>query len=193
MLFCCLKGSYDVIKRIIVPPSFIAYTFFGSVLQIFSHHDVDMWGRVWMSCFRGAWMSLNFYKEYLFGFETLVFATSGILSVHEQLVTLQRERKTWNMTPLRNIMYYIYIYIYISSSSFLPEQDVQQEWRKTHTVCFSPCWSLILKSSTSTHCMNPLIWPFGPQYILSPYSYGQVSYCCNVIKWLQVKNERKIM
>ncbi len=23
-------------------------------------------------------MSLNFYKEYLFGFETLVFATSGI-------------------------------------------------------------------------------------------------------------------
>ncbi len=113
MLFCCLKGSYDVIKRIIVTPSFIAYTFFGSILLIFSHHDVDMWGRVWMSHFRGAWTSLYFYKEYLFGFETLVFATSGILSVHEQLVTLQRERKTWNMTPLRNIMYYIYIYIYL--------------------------------------------------------------------------------
>ncbi len=31
-----------------------------------------------MSRFRGAWQSLNFYKEYLFGFATLVFATSGI-------------------------------------------------------------------------------------------------------------------
>ncbi len=40
--------------------------------------------------------SLNFDKEYLFGFETLVFATSGILSMHKQLVTLQRESKTWN-------------------------------------------------------------------------------------------------
>ncbi len=46
-----------------------------------------------MSRFRRLWSSLNFYKEYLFGFETLVFATSGILSIHEQLVTLQRERK----------------------------------------------------------------------------------------------------
>ncbi len=44
----------------------------------------------------GGWTSLNFYKEYLFGFETLVFATLGISSMHEQLVTLQRERKTWN-------------------------------------------------------------------------------------------------
>ncbi len=43
---------------------------------------------------RRAWTSLNFYREYLFGFETLVFATSEILSMHEQLVTLQREIKT---------------------------------------------------------------------------------------------------
>ncbi len=46
-----------------------------------------------MSRFRGAWQSLNFDIEYLFGFETLVFATSGILSTHNQLVTLQREGK----------------------------------------------------------------------------------------------------
>ncbi len=65
-------------------------------MQIFPHRDVDMWRRVWMSRFRGACQSLNFDKEYLFGFETLVFATSGILSMHEQLVTLQRESKTWN-------------------------------------------------------------------------------------------------
>ncbi len=57
---------------------------------------VDMWGRVWTSRFTRAWTSLNFYKEYLFGFETLVFATSGILSMHKQLVTLQRESKTLN-------------------------------------------------------------------------------------------------
>ncbi len=44
-----------------------------------------------MRRFRGAWTSLNFDKEYLFGFETLVFVTSGILSMNKQLVTLQRE------------------------------------------------------------------------------------------------------
>ncbi len=53
-----------------------------------------------MNRFRGAWENLNFDKEYLFCFETLVFATSGILSMHNQLVTLQRERKTHHMTPL---------------------------------------------------------------------------------------------
>ncbi len=30
------------------------------------------------------------YKDYLFGFETLVLVTLGILSMHEQLVTLKR-------------------------------------------------------------------------------------------------------
>ncbi len=73
----------------------------GSVLLIFPHRDVDMWGRVWISRFRGAWQSLNFYKEYLFGFKTLVFATSRILSMHKQLVTLQRE--TWNRIIFHHI------------------------------------------------------------------------------------------
>ncbi len=44
----------------------------------------------------GSGRVLTFYKEYLFCFETLVFATSWISSMHEQLVTLQRERKNWN-------------------------------------------------------------------------------------------------
>ncbi len=39
--------------------------------------------------------SFNFDKEYLFGFESLIFATSGILSMNKQLLTLQRERETW--------------------------------------------------------------------------------------------------
>ncbi len=70
----------------------------SSVMQISPHRDVDMWGGggVWMSHFRGAWQSLNFYKEYLFGFETLIFATLQILYMHKQLVTLQRQSKTWN-------------------------------------------------------------------------------------------------
>ncbi len=51
-------------------------------MQIFPHRDIDTWGRVWMSCFRKVWKILNFYKEYLFGFETLIFATLQILSVH---------------------------------------------------------------------------------------------------------------
>ncbi len=63
-------------------------------MQIFPHRDKDMWGRVWMSRFRKAWQSLNFYKEYLFGVETLIFATLQILYMHKQLVTLQREKKT---------------------------------------------------------------------------------------------------
>ncbi len=43
----------------------------------------------------------NFDKEYLFGFETLVFATSGISSMHKQLVTSKRKNNLKTMTPLR--------------------------------------------------------------------------------------------
>ncbi len=52
-----------------------------------------------MSRFRGAWQSLNFYKEYLFGFETLIFATLQIYIDAQQLVTLQ-SMKSHHMTPL---------------------------------------------------------------------------------------------
>ncbi len=61
-------------------------------MQIFPHRDVDMWGVFEWAVLGG----LNFDKEYLFGFETLIFATLRILCMHEQLVTLQRERNTWN-------------------------------------------------------------------------------------------------
>ncbi len=56
-------------------------------MQSFPHRDVDIWGRL-NEPFRKAWQSLNFYKEYLFVFETLVFATLQILYMHKQLVTL---------------------------------------------------------------------------------------------------------
>ncbi len=54
-----------------------------------------MWGVFEWAVLEGTF-NLKFDKEYVFGFETLVFATSGILSMHNQPVTLQRERKTWN-------------------------------------------------------------------------------------------------
>ncbi len=54
-------------------------------MQIFSHRDIDMWGRVWMSRFRGAWKSLNFYKEYLFRFETLIFNFTDLIYAQNSL------------------------------------------------------------------------------------------------------------
>ncbi len=73
---------------------------FGGITQIFPHGDVDMWGRVWMSHFRGVWTSLNFDREYLFGFETLVFATSGIFSMHKQSKR-KDNLKSHHMAPLK--------------------------------------------------------------------------------------------
>ncbi len=57
-----------------------------------------------MSRFRGAWQSLNFYKEYLFGFENLVFATSVILSMHNHCNTPKKKEnlKLHQMTPLKS-------------------------------------------------------------------------------------------
>ncbi len=51
------------------------------------------WHRHVGACFRRAWQSLNFYKEYLFGFETLVFVTSGILSIYAQTACNTPKRK----------------------------------------------------------------------------------------------------
>ncbi len=89
----------------------------GGIKQIFPHGDVDV----------GAWQNLNFYKEYLFGFETLVFATSGILSMHNQLVTLQRERKleiasydpfnTRLLFDYIHVLFTVYLHVFFSSSS----------------------------------------------------------------------------
>ncbi len=84
----------STLLRLLKPQLLSLRQHFGYIMQIFPHRDVDTWGCVSMSHFRGAWQNLNIDKKYLFGFETLVFATSGILSMHEQLVTLQRERKT---------------------------------------------------------------------------------------------------
>ncbi len=53
-----------------------------------------------MSHFREAWQNLNFDKEYLFGFETLVFATSGIL-LASNTPKRKQNLKLHHMTPLK--------------------------------------------------------------------------------------------
>ncbi len=61
-----------------------------------------------MSHFRRAWRSLNFDKEYLFGFETSVFATLGILSMYNQLCNTPKRKenlKSHHMTPFKLIAY----------------------------------------------------------------------------------------
>ncbi len=64
---------------------------FGVLQCVYAvHSDVDMFERAVL----GRRGSLNFYKEYLFGFKTLIFETLQILSMHKQLGTLQRQRKT---------------------------------------------------------------------------------------------------
>ncbi len=107
-----------------ITPSFFAYTFgrcFANLPTQWRRHV----GRVWMSCFRGAWSSLNFDKEYLFGFETLVFATSGILSMHNQLVNTPKRKKnlkSHHMTPLNKRSKGLTMHIYFHSLlwSYLP-------------------------------------------------------------------------
>ncbi len=73
--------------------------------QIFPHCDVDMWGRVWMSHFRGVWQSLNFDKKYLFGYESLQltftksyfhFLSSSADGDVEEDERAERERKEEN-------------------------------------------------------------------------------------------------
>ncbi len=59
-----------------------------------------------MSRFRGVWQSLNFYKEYLFGFETLVFATSGIFIYAQTAWNTPKRKenlKSYHMTPLMKL------------------------------------------------------------------------------------------
>ncbi len=94
----------STLLRLLKPRLLSSREHLGCIKQIFPHRDIDILGRVWMSRFRWAWTSLNFYKEYLFGFETYVFATSGIISTHNQLVKVVPKRKQnlkpHHMTPL---------------------------------------------------------------------------------------------
>ncbi len=51
--------------------------------------------------------TFNFDKEYLYGYETLVFATSGILSMHNNLWHFKEKAnlKSHHMTPLSFMTY----------------------------------------------------------------------------------------
>ncbi len=66
----------------------------GGVMQIFAHLDVDIGGVFKWGILGGHGRVLTFIKN-VFGFEILIFASLQITK-HKQLVTLKRQRKTWN-------------------------------------------------------------------------------------------------
>ncbi len=70
-------------------------------MQTSPHSDIDMWGRVWMSHFRKAWQSLNFYKEYLFGFETLNFTDLIYAQTACNIQKTKKNMKLHHMTSLK--------------------------------------------------------------------------------------------
>ncbi len=55
-----------------------------------------------MRHFGKAWMSLNFYKEYLFGFETLIFVTMDFIFAQTACNTTKTKENlnSHHMTPL---------------------------------------------------------------------------------------------
>ncbi len=57
-----------------------------------------------MSRFRGVWQSLNLDKEYLFGFETLVFVASGILLAQLACNTPKRKQNLKSYDPFKSNM-----------------------------------------------------------------------------------------
>ncbi len=65
-----------------------------------------------MSHFRGTWQSLNFYKEYLFGFETLVFATSEILSAQSACNTPKRKLEITLYYPFKTTVPLLPMYMF---------------------------------------------------------------------------------
>ncbi len=74
----------------------------GAITHLFPHRDVDMWGRVWMSCFRGVQRSLYFYKESLWvwdfsfcNFRDLIYARTAC-----NTSKIKKNLKLHHMTPL---------------------------------------------------------------------------------------------
>ncbi len=90
----------STLLRLLKPRLLSLLEHLGGITQIFPHRDVDMWGRIWMSRFRGAWTSLNFYKEYLFGFSLCNFRD---LIYAQTVCNTPKRKENWkshHMTPL---------------------------------------------------------------------------------------------
>ncbi len=85
-------------------------------MQIFPHRDVYKWGVFEWAILGGAWQSLSFDKEYLFGFKSLVFATSGILSMNNQLHSKEKaklEITSYDLFNEENIMFFMKLTLFI--------------------------------------------------------------------------------
>ncbi len=90
-------GGNNTTARIKVTPSFFAYTFGRCYANLLTQWRRFV-GCVWMRCFRKVWWSLKLLERYylwVWDFNLCDF-TDLIQYMHEQLVTLQKEMKTWN-------------------------------------------------------------------------------------------------
>ncbi len=138
----------------------------AGIMQIFPHRDVDMWGHVWMSRFKGAWQSLNFDKviELIFGFETLVSyhpfkVKPWCLYKNKQhshsVFLLELSDKEW----FRVIQLYIYIMDHWSFVLILRDWKTFQIWKsrrcswvlEVHSGCYAkvlPAWKQVSSHNT---------------------------------------------
>ncbi len=119
-----------------------------------------------MSRFREAWQNLNFDKEYLFGFETLVFAILGILSMHNQLVTLLRRKqnlKSHHMTfKERPVHLAVSFSVCLHGLHHVQKKQTAHKWmtlsiplcRSFRTVCPIPLEQNIVRKALQTHLLN---------------------------------------
>ncbi len=73
-------------------------------MRIFPHRDVDMWGHVWMSRFRRAWSSLNFYKEYLWDWDFNLCNFTDLIYAQTACNTpkTKENMKSHHMIPLKH-------------------------------------------------------------------------------------------
>ncbi len=90
-------------------------------------------------------------------FETLVFVNSGILSMHKQLVILQRERQTWNLKKVlkcrgwSQVVHKLHIWILFSKAR-------TQHGLVYHTVVCQQVWVLICQKSKSSLLLHYYCW-----------------------------------
>ncbi len=109
-------------------------------------------GHVWMRC-----LFLNFYKEYLFGFETLVFATSGSSIMRLQMVQnaaarlMTGRRRFDHISPIL-ISYKMLTFVFKSLQSQAPYLSEAISTYKPNRSLRSSNLGLLSVSRSRLHC-----------------------------------------
>jgi len=107
-------------------------------MQISPHRDVDAWR---------TWSSLNFNKEYLFVFETLVFAASGILwrskenlTSHHMMALTETEAP---LTSVKHASWRCFINRRINVDSVWWERPEVMKWKLTDISLKGHVWRFL--------------------------------------------------